>query len=184
MKLGIIDTNFTLLNKMYHKYWHIHFSQPTQNPWRTITYLGRYIKKPPIAMSRLKHYDDRNITFNYLNHRNGKYQKTQMDKDHFIYQFTQHIPDKGFRLIRYYGFLANRVRSTLLKTVYALLDQVVKEVKFLGWRTLYIHNFGEDPLQCILCGSQMKLHTIHTGMSHKKIKQYHKALASRDMIPS
>ena len=105
-----------------------------------------------------------------------------MDIDHFIYNFTQHIPDKGFRLIRYYGFLANRVRGALLKKVYELLDQVVEEVKFLGWRALHIHNFGEDPLKCILCRSEMVLHKIHDGMSHKEVSQYHKSLATRDII--
>lgn len=182
MKSGLINTDFSLLNKMYHRYWHIHCGKPTHNPWRTITYLGRYIKRPPIALSKLKHYDGKNITFQYLNHRNGKYKTANMDIDHFIYKFTQHVPDKNFRLIRYYGFLANRVRGVLLKKVYELLDQVVEEVKFLGWRALHIHNFGEDPFKCLLCGSEMVLHKVHDGMSHKEVSQHHKALATRDII--
>ena len=81
------------------------------NPWPTISYLGRYLKRPPIAMSRLIHYDGKRIVFDYLNHRLNKHQTLEMDIDHFLYLFTQHIPEKNFRLIRYYGFLANRVRT-------------------------------------------------------------------------
>ncbi|WP_395947764.1 transposase, partial [Caedibacter taeniospiralis] len=41
------------------------------------------MKRPPIALSKLKHYDGKNITFQYLNHRNGKYKTANMDIDHF-----------------------------------------------------------------------------------------------------
>lgn len=70
-----ISVTNAFLEVQYHKNWIVHFAKPTSNPWRTITYLGRYIKKPPLSQSRLEHYDGKKVTFNYLNHRNGKYQK-------------------------------------------------------------------------------------------------------------
>ncbi len=35
-------------------------------------YLGRYLKRPPMAMSRLKHYDGSTVIFESLNHNTGK----------------------------------------------------------------------------------------------------------------
>ena len=43
--------------------------------------------------------------------------------DEFIERFIQHIPEKGFRMIRYYGFLSNAVRGKLLPKIYKILGQ-------------------------------------------------------------
>ena len=130
-KSGDISVTAAMLEVQYHKKWIVHFAKPTTNTWRTISYLGRYIKRPPLSQSRLEHYDGTKVTFNYLNHKTGKYQKGTYSTDEFIQRFIQHIPDKGFRMIRYYGILANRVRGKLLPIVYDLIDQIVKPVTFI-----------------------------------------------------
>ncbi len=71
-------------------------------------------------MSRLKHYDGEEVIFSYLNHTTKQYLRFPSGIDDFIKRLVQHIPDTGFRMIRYYGFLATRVRSKLLPTVYDL----------------------------------------------------------------
>ncbi|MFT8212027.1 MAG: transposase [Symbiopectobacterium sp.] len=35
----------------------MYFAKPTKNARQTEKYLGRYLKKPPVAGSRLTHYD-------------------------------------------------------------------------------------------------------------------------------
>lgn len=37
-------------------YWHVYMSKKTDGGKNTVKYLGRYLKKPPIAGSRLAHY--------------------------------------------------------------------------------------------------------------------------------
>ncbi|BCD92243.1 hypothetical protein fh0823_24590 [Francisella halioticida] len=44
----------------------VHFDKPTEHFEHTITYIGRYIKKPPIAMSKIKEYDGNTIKFRFL----------------------------------------------------------------------------------------------------------------------
>ena len=51
------------------------------------------------------------------------------ETESFIKRLVQHIPDKGFRMIRYYGFLANCLRSRLLPIVYNLLAQPERYVR-------------------------------------------------------
>ena len=80
-------------------------------------------------------------------------------------------------MINYYGFLANRVRTEKLAIVYKLLGQLYKKVEKLSYRTLLKNSFGIDPMQCILCGSQMVLAQLQIGLKFSKIKNFHKDLA-------
>ena len=107
MKKGNIQISNYFLDMQYQRPWIIHFAKPTKTPFRTISYLGRYLKRPPISQARLKHYDGRSVTFKYLNHKTKKYQNAQFSTTEFINRFTQHMPEKGFRMIRYFGILAN-----------------------------------------------------------------------------
>lgn len=78
---------------------------------RNVNYLGRYIKRPPLSQSRLKHYDGRTVAFDYLNHRDGQHRVAMYETEEFVARFVQHTPDKHFRVINFYGFPANRVRG-------------------------------------------------------------------------
>ena len=133
---------------------------------QTLNYLGRYLKRPPMAMSRLRHYDGQQVIFDYLNHHTGRHESMHCSVEEFIERWTRHIPEKGFRMIRYYGFLANRVRSKLLPKVYELLEQTVKKVKKIRYASLLKSNFGVDPLICILCGSPMRFVSLTRGKTH------------------
>lgn len=52
------------------KYWHVYMSKKTAGGRNTARYLGRYLKKPPIAASRLAHYNGgASLSFCYLDHK-------------------------------------------------------------------------------------------------------------------
>ena len=66
-----LNPAFTLnhfFDKLYKKIWIVHCSKPSHNHQQNVSYLGRYIKRPPIAESKLKHYDGNEVTFKYLDH--------------------------------------------------------------------------------------------------------------------
>ena len=104
----------------------------------------------------------------------------------FIGRFVQHIPDANFRMIRYYGFLANRVRGKLLPLVYQLLGQKIEtEQPAPTYAKLIQKNFGFNPLACILCGSPLVLSMVHFGQtSVHQLLQYHRELALLKKIPA
>jgi hypothetical protein len=181
-KAGNITLKNISLDVEYNKYWRVNFSTPTDNPWHTISYLGRYLKRPPLSQSRLEHYDGKTVTFNFLNHRNKKHEDITFETDEFIERFTQHIPDKGFRLIRYYGFLANCVRGKLLPVVYGLIGHEEKPEYSIDWATSLKRAFGTDPLECILCGSRMLPTGFTFGKSNRELMPYHEAIATRQRI--
>lgn len=44
-----------------------------------------------------------------------------------LQRYVSHIPARHFKMVRYYGFLANRKRGTLLPKVYDALEMTVRE---------------------------------------------------------
>ncbi|PSU46229.1 hypothetical protein C9J12_19355 [Photobacterium frigidiphilum] len=44
------------LDSQYQRYWKVHFAKKTDNILQTVSYLGRYLKRPPVSASRLRHY--------------------------------------------------------------------------------------------------------------------------------
>lgn len=172
------------LDAQYQKPWIVHFAKASKNPSHTINYLGRYLKRPPLAQSRLQHYDGQTVVFDYLNHTTQCHQSLTQQAEAFIGRFVQHIPDKGFRMIRYYGFLAHRVRGTLLPKVYPLLDQPTPAPPpRIRYPSLLQQSFGLDPLQCILCQSPLRLVRLISGLSTRQLFPYHQPLALAKRIP-
>ena len=54
-------------------------------------------------------------------------------------------------MIRYYGLLANRVRTRVLPMVHTLLKQSIKKVFSLKFAYLSQKTLGFNPLRCLLC---------------------------------
>ena len=167
------------LNQLYKKYWIVHCAKPSDDPKYNIAYLGRYVKRPPIAESKLKHYDGHSVTFKYLDHTTKTYRQFSLTCEQFIGRFVQHIPDIGFRMIRYYGFLAHRIRGKFLPIVYQLLGQQYPEKKpSPTYVELIQKNFNFNPLICTLCGATLILaHRYFHLSTVTQWLQFHRELA-------
>lgn len=166
------------LDALFKKPWIVHCSKPSDSPELTIAYLSRYLKRPAIAESKLMHYDGHEVTFKYLDHVTKRYRRFTLSVEEFIGRFVQHIPDTGFRLIRYYGFLAHRVSGKLLPIVYELLGQnKPKEIQPLSFAQLIQKNFNFNPLLCIICGGPLLRTGIRFGYSTAKLIDCHRELA-------
>ncbi|AYV25068.1 hypothetical protein ECB94_27600 (plasmid) [Vibrio mediterranei] len=74
----------------------------------TMNYLGRYLKRPPISPSHLRHsFKGCQMTFDYLKHRTVQSESLTLSHEALIGPIIEHIPDKHFKIICYYGFLSN-----------------------------------------------------------------------------
>jgi|DEB0MinimDraft_10_1074344.scaffolds.fasta_scaffold05034_5 hypothetical protein len=89
----------------------------------TMSYIGRYLKRPPLSEANIKYYDGTYVEFEYKDHRDNKRKRIILTVNQFIATIIIHIPDKYFRNVRYYGIVANRNRSTLLAMFEILLNQ-------------------------------------------------------------
>jgi hypothetical protein len=112
-------------------------------------YIGRYIRHPAIAESRITEFDGENVKF-YYERAEGedkriktKYYKT-MKVEEFILAILQHIPERHFKMVRYYGAY-NRV----LKRKYTwMMLQIIRQEKIT-------HYIEEPRFSCEKCGWEM-----------------------------
>jgi hypothetical protein len=172
---------YALFDTQYKKHWIVHLAKPHKNPIKDIKYLGRYLKRPPIASARLAHYNGSEVLFNYLNHRTKQTNYKCLDIFDFITRFIQHIPPKGFRLIRYAGFLSNRSRGKLLPMVNKIFNNQ-RAPKRITWQSMVKRTLGLDPLECILCKGTLKFSGITIGLSANQLFQYHDLIAKMKPI--
>jgi hypothetical protein len=161
---------YSLTQKLYDITWYVHIGEKLENAEFTTKYIGRYAKRPCISEANIVNYDreKKTVSFRY------KDKHTNTDKieiiavSEFIGRLIRHIPEKNFRMIRYYGIYANCVKNSfwdLLVYQIAKLFTVAKLVfapkKILNnWRDRIADSTGHDPLICKKCNVQMKLTEI------------------------
>ena len=75
-----------------------------------VRYIGRYIRHPAIAESRIDSYDGKYVTFHYTDNLDVIH-KVVMTVEEFITAIIGHIPDRQFKIIRYYGIYARKDRK-------------------------------------------------------------------------
>ena len=141
-----------------------------------VEYLGKYLKRPPIGETRIKLYDGNTVTFEYLDHSTHIKEIMSLPVLNFIERLICHIPDKNFRMIRYYGFLSNRLRGKLLPLVYKLLTMkhVITTKVYLSWRTMIQTAYKFDPMRCPLCKSIMLLNAVVLPSYYSLVSKHEK----------
>ncbi len=166
-------------SQFYNKKWVVHLSKQSENMRANVDYLGKYLKRPPIGETRINSYDGKTVAYNYLDHYNNTVETMSLPVLEFICRLIAHIPDQYFRNIRYYGFLANRVRGKFLPLVYELLPmkKFLTNKVYTPWRKMMQGIFNFDPLQCPVCNSIMILSSIVFSSSEPLINK-HKEIAN------
>lgn len=83
----------------------------------------------------------------------------------FLAEVTQHIPDPGDHLIRYYGFYSNKSRGLRSKgqgesappAARNLVSPLSAKQARRRWAALIKQVYEVDPLVCPMCGGQLKI---------------------------
>jgi hypothetical protein len=130
-------------------------------------YIGRYIARPALAEHKITSYDGQWVTFWYESHEEKKRVYRRLEAREFIERLIDHIPLKGFKMVRHYGLYARRSKGIVVEVLrksrkflqqsFAFLSA---PAKVLGWRQRLIQTFGQDPLLCPRCGEEMELWRI------------------------
>jgi len=130
-------------------------------------YIGRYIARPALAEHKVTSYDGQGVTFWYESHEEKRRVYRRLEAREFIEHLINHIPLKGFKMVRHYGLYARRSKGTvwdiLSKCRYFLQQSFAflsTPARVLGWRQRLIQTFGQDPLRCSCCGEEMELWRI------------------------
>ena len=98
-----------------HKHgFYVHAKPNKCKPKQTLKYIGRYLGRPVIATSRIIYYDGDFVTFKYNRHEDNMLVIEKLPVLDFIKRLIRHIPEKHFKMVRYYGIYAstvNRIKS-------------------------------------------------------------------------
>ena len=159
--------------------WVVHFAKASNDHHRTVKYLGRYLKRPPIGEARIKDYDGTNVTFTYFDHHDKTEHSMTLPVFDFIKRLIAHVPDRYFRVVRYYNWLSNRTRTQYLPFVYKALKQIIKQISYLSWREMLTKTFNRDPLQCQCCKKEtMTLVRCVYNNNLNELKANHQAVTN------
>ena len=122
-----------------------------------LEYILRYCGRPVFASSRIIEIKDDYITFWYQRHDDELYVVEKIHIYDFIKRLIMHIPEKGFKTMRYYGFYSKHHKQE--KNYHKLICKRQFELKkqFLSWRLLSMQSFNVDPYECEKCKSIMEL---------------------------
>ena len=134
------------------------------SPDITVKYITRYLGRPVIATSRIDAYDGDYVTFHYTPHDDDRVVTERIPALEFIKKLIVHIPEKHFKMLRYYGIYAKH-HSQENKLRRCISGEKKRFYKcHLDWRSSILMSFGYDPLCCPTCGSSMLVLEVY----HKK----------------
>ncbi len=154
-----IEDSKLLLENLKQVPWVVHSQVPgngKNNPQQMIRYLSRYVNKTAVSDKRIRKLENGNV---YLSHVDRKKMKSKVEilsEELFLKRLVLHILPKGFKKIRFYGFMANRYRKSMLALCRMLLgiplaQQIeiddLDDTAFLFWKY-----FGVDITLCSACG--------------------------------
>ena len=135
------------------------------NPKDVINYIGRYLGRPVIGMSRIDHYDGQNVTFHYKRHEDNQLVTETIPATEFIKKLIRHIPDKHFKMLRYYGLYASR-KHKHSDQIFTMIHKNHHDFNRMiaSWRFQLQLAFGFDPLRCKQCGVRLSFAGLFQGL--------------------
>ncbi|MCP1101023.1 ribosomal protein S27AE [Aequitasia blattaphilus] len=152
------------------------------NPDIVIKYIGRYLGRPAIATSRIDDYDGDNVTFHYNRHENEKLVHETVPATDFISRLIRHIPEKQYKMIRYYGIYA-RHREKDKKLFRAIpTEKHFFLLAFNKWRESILSTFGYDPLKCPNCGKTMIFVELYYNHKRFSLQDYYEKVMTTKLV--
>ena len=92
--------------------WVVYAKPPFGGPQQVLKYLARYTHRVAISNRRLIALKDGRVSFEWTDYAHGRAKRViTLTAVEFIRRFLLHVMPEGFMHIRYYGFLANRLRA-------------------------------------------------------------------------
>ena len=162
------------------------YAKPNKcNPNVVAKYIGRYLGRPVIATSRIDAYDGENVTFHYNRHEDDLLVTETIPVMDFIKRLIQHIPEKHFKQIRYYGLYARNKESDKKLNRAISKDKHHIILSFNRWRECTLLSFGYDPLKCPCCGQTMLFLELYHNHQHVSLEDlYKKAMHKVHHVPA
>ena len=150
-------------NKLYKekvKGFYVHAKTEIKSVKIAAKYVGRYVGRPAIAESRILKYDGKNVTYKYTRHEDNKVIVETVHVYEFIKRIIRHIPEKNFKMIRYFGIYSRRSKCKV--NFIKMIDKMVLSIRksIANWENRILAITGVDPCKCPNCNNKMRFHDI------------------------
>ena len=150
-------------NKLYKekvKGFYVHAKMEIKSAKIAAKYVGRYVGRPAIAESRILKYDGKNVTYKYTRHEDNKVIVETVHVYEFIKRIIRHIPEKNFKMIRYFGIYSRRSKCKV--NFIKMIDKMVLSIRksIANWENRILAITGVDPCKCPNCNNKMRFHDI------------------------
>jgi hypothetical protein len=111
-----------LLARASAKEWVVYAKAPFGGPAQVLGYLANYTHRIAISNSRIVSFNGQHVGFRYRDYAHGNQPKIMsLTAGEFLRRFLLHVVPRRFVRIRYYGFMANRVRTNNLNRARELI---------------------------------------------------------------
>jgi hypothetical protein len=153
LKEGVLMSEFSveeltqLFEAQYQRSWHIHIGRRMSKA-HFLCYVGRYIRRPPVAQHRLTRVTDNEVEYLAKDTKsNNQLVSVRRSNEDFLDILKEQVPGRGRHAMRYFGLLAPRSKAGTWAAVFALLRQKQRShPPRTSWRWLRLKTFGVDPL--------------------------------------
>ncbi len=136
----------TMLNEQERRPWRIKI-QSFGNRGHFLQYAGRYVRRPPIAQSRISRIEKRTMKFWYKDKKLRRRIEIECSLEEFLDRWAQHIPDRYQHGVRNFGLFAPRSLSQTSAAAFLILGQPQRaRPKPRRWADSIKRDFGHDPL--------------------------------------
>lgn len=158
------------LRSIKQKHWVVSVQEPLKNVNSIVRYVGRYTKRCCLSEYKIVEVSKEEVTIRFNDYKNSERGKAAKEglrrftKTAFLDELLQHVPSKGFQMVRYYGLYAQmymipeeekheqeELEEVELKGEWTEYERYRKTIKMLG---------KQDPFECEYCGSILKLSGI------------------------
>ena len=152
-----------LKNKLYKekdKGFYVYAKTEIKSAKTAAKYVGRYVGRPAIAESRILKYDGKNVTYKYTRHEDNKVIVETVHVYEFIKRIIRHIPEKNFKMIRYFGIYSRRSKCKV--NFIKMIDKRILSIRksIANWENRILAIAGVDPCKCPNCKNKMRFHDI------------------------
>ena len=167
-----------MLRGWVHSGFHVHRSRRVmQDEREDLERLAQYIIRNPFSVEKMQVQRpggaSPDSTIIYRSDMNEKIHRNFeiFSPCDFIAAITQHIPDKSFQLVRYYGWYSNKMRGQRAKReaaeaqpdagkaiqVIDVSEHLPRRIPSAKWRELIKKVWEADPLICPRCSKEMRI---------------------------
>jgi len=135
-----------MLAEQSERWWSVHVAH-CKSKTHLVRYIGRYVRRPPIAEHRFEDISDDSVSFWTKDHRLQRRVETRYTKEQFVDLLSEHILDDSRHAVRHYGLLSPRGKNHSLTLFFALLGQRRRpRPQRLSWAQSLRQTFNRDPL--------------------------------------